>query len=149
MQVLVVSDLWKPLNESENLPKASLDLIRERAQGASEKKMMTSDGTSTVTDTTAARPKSGSSTNEDPGDNDDTSGMNTFQESNNHDRKGDGYNSSNDSDTKRKLPDKRPFMEIKSTDKDPQKKAESKSDDPPSSKMVKEPPCSKQKLEES
>ena len=38
MQVLAVSDLWKPLNESEKAPDASLDLIRECAQAGSEKK---------------------------------------------------------------------------------------------------------------
>lgn len=38
MQVLAVSDLWKPLNESEKMPNASLDLIRECAQAGTEKK---------------------------------------------------------------------------------------------------------------
>lgn len=38
MQVLAVSDLWKPLNESEKTPDASLDLIRECAQAGTEKK---------------------------------------------------------------------------------------------------------------
>lgn len=38
MQVLAVSDLWKPLNESEKMPDASLDLIRECAQAGGGKK---------------------------------------------------------------------------------------------------------------
>lgn len=36
MQVLAVSDLWKPLNETEKMPNVSIDLIRECAEAGGD-----------------------------------------------------------------------------------------------------------------
>lgn len=61
MQVLAVSDLWKPLNESEKTPDASLDLIRECAQAGTEKKKKAVAAAAAATARTATTESTGAS----------------------------------------------------------------------------------------
>jgi hypothetical protein len=100
MQVLAVSDLWKPLNESK--PTASLDLLRERAQANGS-------GQSKKRKSSAAHPKkaaaaANSGLAKAKATNDNNFGSSESQESNNplnssENRDGNNAeNSSNDSD---------------------------------------------------
>jgi len=86
MQVLAVSDLWKPLNESEKMPNASLDLIRECAQAGNEKK-----------ERPAVATTSGGATNDSGGSSDSQDTNNQDDNSENQDGNN-AENSSNDSD---------------------------------------------------
>ena len=126
MQVLAVSDLWKPLNESEKMANASLDLIRQCAQAGTDKKKKASNSEGKAKRRSASSNDSGSS-----------DCQHSQDSSNNQDGQG-SKNSSNDSDNqdrlsptgqeKRMLLKKRPVVELKNDE------SEDKPEEPPTVK---------------
>ncbi|CAB9508382.1 expressed unknown protein [Seminavis robusta] len=133
MQVLAVSDLWKPLNESEEMPSASLDLIRQcaRVTAGKVKKPLAEEAANAKDDLggTSDSTKDDSEENQGPNDVDNNSNESDNQPAN--DDHHDGEKARKPSKKRSLLLKKRPVTDIQDDD-DNNNNNDSK--EPPSSK---------------